>query len=409
MSRVMLLIPTASYRTPDFMAAAAKMGLDVIVASDIDQPLADMYPGRWLTLPYHDVELGAQIVARYADRFPIDAVVAVDDPGTVLAARASSELELPSNPADAVLGTRDKSMLRACLDRAGILSPPWRVVRFDDDPTQAAAEAEYPVVIKPLGLNGSRGVMRANDPTAFVRAVERLRRLLATKSAADECGELADRYLVEGYIAGTEVALEGLLSDGELHTLALFDKPDPLEGPFFEETIYVTPSRLAEERQREVAETAQASAAALGLQEGPLHAELRLNNDGAWPVDIAARTIGGLCARTLRFGAGMSLEEIVLRHAVGAPLQTLNREGRAAGVMMMPIVGRGRIREIRGLDQAAAVPLIESIEMEARVGDMLVPLPEGADYPGFIFARGDEPQAVEAALREAWSKVEFVL
>ena len=409
MSRVMLLIPTASYRTPDFMAAAAKMGLDVVVASDIDQPLADMYPGRWLTLPYHDVELGAHVVARYSDRFPLDAVVAVDDPGTVLAARASTELELACNPPAAVLGTRDKSMLRASLDKAGVLSPAWRVVRFEDDVAEVAAEIEYPVVVKPLGLNGSRGVMRANNAAAFVRAVGRLQRLLSSKGAAEECGDLADRYLVEGYIPGTEVALEGLLRDGELHTLALFDKPDPLEGPFFEETIYVTPSRLPEDRQLEVSETAQAAAAALGLREGPLHAELRLNDEGAWPVDVAARTIGGLCARTLRFGAGMSLEEIVLRHAVGAPLETLNREGRAAGVMMMPIVGRGRVREIRGLDEAAAVPLIESIEMEVRVGEMLIPLPEGADYPGFIFARGEQPEAVEAALREAWSKIEFVL
>ena len=205
------------------------------------------------------------------------------------------------------------------------------------------------------------------------------------------------------------MALEGLLRDGELHTLAVFDKPDPLEGPFFEETIYVTPSRLPQAQLDEVVETSRRAAAALGLRDGPLHAELRLNEDGAWPVDVAARTIGGLCARTLRFGAGMSLEEIVLRHAINAPLQTLNREAAAAGVMMMPIVGRGRIREIRGLDAARAVPLVESIEMEARVGDFLVPLPEGADYPGFIFARGEEPAAVEDALRAAWAEIEFVL
>ena len=182
-----------------------------------------------------------------------------------------------------------------------------------------------------------------------------------------------------------------------------------LDGPFFEETIYVTPSRLPDEDVQEVVETARRSAEALGLSDGPLHAELRLNEAGAWPVDVAARTIGGLCARTLRFGAGMSLEEIVLRHAINAPLETLNREATAAGVMMMPIVGRGRIRAIVGLDEAAAVPLIEDIEMEARVGDMLIPLPEGADYPGFIFARGEDPAEVESALREAWSKIAFVL
>ncbi len=403
----MLLIPTASYRAPDFMSAADKLGLDVVVASDVDQPLADMYPGRWLTLPYHDIERGAQAVARYADRFPLDAVVAVDDPGTILAAHASSELQLSGNSPESVVGTRDKSELRRALDANGIRSPGWQVCRFADEPPIDVLD--FPVVVKPLGLNGSRGVMRANNEASFRNAIARLRRLLGTRAAAEECGELADRYLVEGFIPGVEVAVEGLLTDGELHTLAVFDKPDPLDGPFFEETIYVTPSRLPEEQIQEVVQTARRSAEALGLHDGPLHAELRLNEKGAWPVDVAARTIGGLCARTLRFGAGMSLEEIVLRHAINAPLETLNRETRAAGVMMMPIVGRGRIKAILGLDEAAAVPLIEDIEMEARVGDMLIPLPEGADYPGFIFARGEDPAEVESALREAWSKIEFVL
>ena len=407
MSRVMLLIPTASYRAPDFMSAADKLGLDVVVASDVDQPLADMYPGRWLTLPYHDIERGAQAVARYADRFPLDAVVAVDDPGTMLAAYASAELQLTGNTPESVTGTRDKSALRHALDAHDVLSPLWQVYRFDDP--SPAPELEYPVVVKPLGLNGSRGVMRANNPRSFDQVVARLRRLLSSKSAREECGELADCYLVEGFIPGVEVALEGLLRDGELHTLAVFDKPDPLDGPYFEETIYVTPSRLSDEQLSEVVETTRRSAEALGLRDGPLHAELRLNDQGAWPVDVAARTIGGLCARTLRFGAGMSLEEIVLRHAINAPLETLNRESQAAGVMMMPIVGRGRIQAILGLDAAAAVPLVEDIEMEARVGDMLIPLPEGADYPGFIFARGDDPAEVESALREAWSKIEFIL
>ncbi len=407
MSRVMLLIPTASYRAPDFMSAADKLGLDVVVASDVDQPLADMYPGRWLTLPYHDIERGAQAVARYADRFPLDAVVAVDDPGTILAAHASAELQLTGNSPESVIGTRDKSELRRSLETHGVRSPSWRVCRFDEPPS--VGTLQFPVVIKPLGLNGSRGVMRANDAVSLERAVERLRRLLSTRTAAEECGDLADRYLIEDYIPGTEVALEGLLRDGELHTLAIFDKPDPLDGPFFEETIYVTPSRLPDEQIAEVVETSRRSAQALGLRDGPLHAELRLNDEGAWPVDVAARTIGGLCARTLRFGAGMSLEEIVLRHVINAPLETLNRESRAAGVMMMPIVGRGRIQAIHGLDAAAAVPLVEDIEMEARVGDMLIPLPDGADYPGFIFARGEHPAEVESALREAWSKIEFVL
>ena len=411
MSRVMLLIPTASWRAPDFMAAAERLGLDVVVASDIDQPLADMYPGRWLTLPYHDPQRGAQAVSRYADRFPLDAVVAVDDPGIHLAALASEALELPANRAEAVLATRDKSVLRERLAAAGVPSPAWHVARFADDfqATLAAVEERigWPVVIKPLALNGSRGVIRANDAEGLRRAIGRLQRLLAAPAVRGECGETADRFLIEGYIPGGEVALEGLLRDGELHTLALFDKPDPLDGPFFEETIYVTPSRLPEARQRLISETTQRAADALELRDGPLHAELRLNDAGAWPVDVAARTIGGLCARTLSFGAGMSLEEIVLRHAIGAPLESLNRESAASGVMMMPVPRAGVLRAVRGVAEAEAAAQIESVEIEARVGDRLVPLPEGSDYPGFIFARAETPAEVEAALREAWSRIEF--
>ena len=405
MTRVMLLIPTASWRAPDFMAAADKLGLDVVVASDIDQPLADMYPGRWLTLPYHDPERGAQAVARYADRFPLDAVVAVDDPGIHVAALASETLELPANRAESVLATRDKSVLRERLAAAGVPSPAWHIARFDDDPAATAATVEqrlgWPVVIKPLALNGSRGVIRANNANALQRAVDRLHRLLTRPTVRDECGDTADRFLIEQYIPGQEVALEGLLRGGQLHTLALFDKPDPLEGPFFEETIYVTPSRLPESQQQLISATTQRAAEALSLRDGPLHAELRLNADGAWPVDIAARTIGGLCGRTLSFGAGMSLEEIVLRHAVGAPLDSLNREAAAAGVMMIPVPRAGILRAVHGLETARAVPHIDNIEIEARPGDRLIPLPESSDYPGFIFAHADTPAAVEQALRKA--------
>lgn len=411
MTRVMLLIPTASWRAPDFMAAAERLGLDVVVASDIDQPLADMYPGRWLTLPYHDPQRGAQAVSRYADRFPLDAVLAVDDPGIHLAALASEALELPANRAEAVLATRDKSVLRERLAAAGVPSPAWHVARFADDFQAALGAVEerigWPVVIKPLALNGSRGVIRADDADALRRAIARLQRLLTAPAVRSECGETADRFLIEGYIPGGEVALEGLLRGGQLHTLALFDKPDPLDGPFFEETIYVTPSRLPAAQQQLISETTQRAADALELRDGPLHAELRLNDAGAWPVDVAARTIGGLCARTLSFGAGISLEEIVLRHAIGAPLESLNRESAASGVMMIPVPRAGLLRAVRGVEEAKAAPQIENIEIEARPGDRLIPLPEGSDYPGFIFARAKTPAEVEAALRKAWSQIEF--
>ncbi|HSD28965.1 MAG TPA: ATP-grasp domain-containing protein, partial [Vicinamibacteria bacterium] len=209
------------------------------------------------------------------------------------------------------------------------------------------------------------------------------------------------------FIPGREVALEGLLVGGELHVLALFDKPDPLDGPYFEETIYVTPSRLSPDVQLAIAAEARWAARALGLAEGPVHAELRVNDEGPWMIELAARTIGGLCSRTLRFGAGLSLEELVIRHALGIELDSLERERQPAGVMMIPIPRAGVLRAVRGREAALAVPGIEEATISAHVGQELVPLPEGSRYLGFLLARADSPEAVEEALRAAHRRLDF--
>ena len=405
--RVMLLIPTASYRATDFMEAAAKLDIEVVVGSDERSPLEDARPGRQVALSFGDPQAGADQIERFAERYPLSTIVAVDDAGTRLAAHAARRLELPHNPVAAVEATRNKALLRQRLAAAGLPSPPYRVVETAADPRAITVGLAYPVVIKPLSLSASRGVIRADSPDQLVAAFERLKRILAEAEARGECGGLGDRVLIEGYVPGIEVSLEGLLTEGRLRMLALFDKPDPLEGPFFEETIYVTPSRLPAADQRRIAATTERAAAALGLRDGPLHAELRLNDEGVFAVDIAARSIGGLCSRTLTFGTGMSLEELILRHAVGAEIPSFEREAAAAGVMMIPIPAGGTLRAVSGVAAAEAVPLIESVTMTMRPGSKVVPLPEGSEYLGFIFARGETPAAVEAALRAAHAALRF--
>ncbi len=404
----MLLIPSKSYRTPDFMKAARKLDIEVVVGSDQSNPLQERRPGRQIALSFADPDAGADQIEAFAERFPLDTIVAVDDAGTRLAARASRRLELPHNPVAAVEATRNKALLRQALAAAGLASPKWWVVAMAADPREVAQSLEFPVVIKPLALSASRGVIRADGAAEFVEAFERVRRILSEPASAVECGaELAGSVLIEGYIPGVEVSVEGLLTSGRLHTLAIFDKPDPLEGPFFEETIYVTPSRLPGEDQGRVIEAAERACAALGLRDGPIHAEIRVNEAGAYPIDIAARSIGGLCSRTLSFGAGMSLEELILRHAIGAGVPSFDREPVAAGVMMIPIPAAGRLKRVHGVKDAEAVPLIESVTISIRPGSSLVPLPEGSEYLGFIFARGDRPDAVEGALRQAHAALKF--
>jgi biotin carboxylase len=281
---------------------------------------------------------------------------------------------------------------------------PWfRQFTTADDPATIAKQVSYPCVVKPVNLNGSRGVMRADSPEELTAAIGRLGRLITAESAGPR------PLLIEGFIPGVEVALEGMLDDGRLRVLALFDKPDPLDGPFFEETIYVTPSRLPPATQLAIEAATAMAARALGLHTGPIHAELRVNDEGEWIVEIAGRSIGGLCSQVLRFGIDSSLEELIVRQATGLPLGDVGRGEKAAGVMMIPIPEAGLLREVAGVEEALTVPFIESVEITARLNYPLTPLPEGDSYLGFIFARGDTPDEVEAALRQSHSRLRFAI
>ncbi len=293
--------------------------------------------------------------------------------------------------------------------RAGLPSPGHQTLSIDDDAKEAARQVGYPCVLKPVFLSASRGVIRANDPEEFVAAFQRIARILRSPDVVERRDPAAGLLLVEDFVPGEEVALEGLLDAGELRVLALFDKPDPLEGPFFAETLYVTPSRRPPEQQGELAECVAATARALGLHHGPLHAELRINERGMWMIEIAPRSIGGLCSRTLKFGAGISLEELILRHAVGLDIEGLSRETRAAGVLMIPTPKTGILREVDGVAAAEAVKGIRGVNISIPLGQEVFPLPEGHQYLGFIFAAAETPEQVESALRKAHRRLDLVI
>jgi biotin carboxylase len=420
-TRIMLLLPTRTYRTPDFLAAADRLGVDVVVGAERRNALEALTGGGTIRVPLDDVERGVTAIEAYARERPLDAVVGVDDSSILVAAAAAERLGLPHNPPPAVALSRDKAAARAAFAAAGLPTPGFAAYPATAGPAALAAIAvgtRYPCVVKPVGRSASQGVIRANGPAELVAAFRRVAVILGcdepapgAAGASDWAPDGADgpRILVEDFIPGLEVAVEGLLRDGELEILAIFDKPDPLDGPYFEETLYVTPSRLRAAQRRLVEATAARATQALGLREGPVHAEIRLNAEGAWVLEVAARSIGGLCARTLRFGAGVSLEELILRHAAGMPSPPHRRSGRASGVLMLPIRQAGRLREVRGQAAAQSVPGIEGLSITVPRGETLVPLPEGDRYLGFLFARAATPAAVEAALREAWSRLEVIV
>lgn len=400
MPRVLLLLPTETYRAKDFLAAAERLGVDVVVGCERRQAMADAMGDRAVVVPFANLDVAVEIIAAVHARRSLDAVLAVDDQGLVVAAAASARLGLAHNPIDAVAATRDKAVLRARLAAAAVAQPDYRVVAPGQSVAAAAAQIGYPCVVKPVSRSGSQGVIRVDDSVQASAAAERVRAIVGP----------VEPILVEGFFAGAEVAVEALLVGGVLEVLAVFDKPDPLDGPFFEETIYVTPSRQPDPILAALATTVRAATTAVGLREGPVHAELRVGADGrVVAIEVAARSIGGLCARALRFGAGVSLEEIIVRHAVGAGLEGLRRETQASGVMMLPIRAAGVLEKVSGQAEALAVDGVVGVEIAISAGRAVVPLPEGDRYLGFVFARGPTPADVEVALRRAEAALDVVV
>lgn len=405
---VLLLSNTTGYQARAFVSAAEKLGVNIVFGTDRCHVLDDPWRDGALPLRFEDPAASAAKVAEYARTQTVHAVVALGDQPTSTAARVAQALGLSGHPPHAADTCRDKYRARECLRSAALQVPRFQRFSRNGNPRLLASALTFPCVLKPLTLSGSRGVIRANNAAEFVAAFERIGKLLGSPEVGVLRDPASDFIQVEDYIEGIEVAVEGLVESGRLEVLAVFDKPDPLEGPFFEETIYVTPSRLPASAQRQIGSVLQKAVNALGLCHGPLHAEMRLNSGGVWILEVAARPIGGLCARSLRFNLGMSLEELILRHALGEKVQPV-RESWASGVMMIPIPQAGFLEAVENVGAAQRTPGVEAIEITAKLRQQLVPLPEGASYLGFIFARGDSPEFVEEALRASHSKLRFVI
>jgi len=397
-ARVLLLLPSATYRAADFLDAARALGVEVVVGTDEPHALKAAMGTRSLEVPLGDPAEAARLIAAHDAVAPLDAVVAVDDAGTVVAAAAGELLGLRHNPPEAVAAARDKLAMRTRLAAAEVPQPAFAPLPADAGPEEVAAVARrvgLPCVIKPTTLSGSQGVLRADTTDEAVAVAARVRRIATAAGVAT-----ATPLLVERFVPGAEVAVEGLLVAGELRPLAVFDKPDPLDGPAFEETIYVTPSRLAPLDAAAVLAAAAGATAALGLRDGPVHAEVRVSGGRASVIEVAARTIGGLCSRALSFSTGRSLEALVIAHALDMPLGATAAVG-ASGVLMVPIPRAGVFVGVDGGVEALAVPGVTDVQFTVAPGRRVAPVPEGNRYLGFVFARDRTPERVERALRRA--------
>lgn len=400
MKKLMLLLPTTGYRNQDFLDAANSLNVALIPVANYCHKLAP----SWGLSPLQAVEFDqpqialASLLTSLGDQVP-DAVLAVDDLGLELACLLNTHFRLPGNPLSAIQIIRDKLLFRSLLRHHHFPCPDFVHLPEAMDAPEAI---QFPVVVKPRRLSGSRGVIRANNANELHAAVQRVRRINA------QADRLAHKLgiLIESFIPGEEIAVEGILRNGKLEVLAYFDKPDPMNGPYFEETLYVTPSEISDAVQQAIHRQIEKAVAVAGLVSGPIHAELRVNPEGEWLLEIAPRSIGGLCGRILRYILDITLEEFILRDTLGLTIPNkLNTS--ALGVMMIPIPRRGILRSVTGIELARATEYIVDIEITAERGQLLVPLPEGSSYLGFIFARAPTPLAVTASLRLAQAQLQF--
>lgn len=402
---MLVIAPHGSYRTAPFIDTARRHGIEILVASEGRHSVVSAY-ARGLHIDPRDQRAALAVIRQEARRRPFAGIIGTDDSTAELAARAARDLGLAHNDPRAVHIARRKDLARARLAEAGLPVPVHLRLELSQALRGPLDGLRFPAVVKPLALSASQGVIRVDDPDQLRQACVRIQAILRSRS--DLGSEERSAVLLESFIPGFEVAVEGMLYEGELELLAIFDKPDPLDGPYFEETYYLTPSRLDAATQRRLGQVIGAACAAYGLREGPVHAECRVNGQGVWILEVAPRTIGGLCARLLRFGTGHSLEELVLAHAMGVRLPSRPREG-ASGVLMIPIPKAGILRRVEGVLAAQRVPGIHELQIQIRPGHELVPLPEGASYLGFVFARGEDPAQVEAALRAAHACLNIVV
>jgi len=408
LKRLLLLCPTRTYRAEAFVHAAKRLEVELSIASEEPSALSHLHPDA---LPFFDFDRRDAAVAfarKFGERYGFAAVVPVDDQATMTAAWIAEAAGIAGSPPDAVYATMNKHITRQCMSAAGMDTPAFHLAAIDDGPGALAGTIEYPVVVKPLMLGASRGVIRADNAEGFTQAFARTAAIArASDTPPDE--EARAHVLVEEYVSGWEVAVEGLMTDGRLDVLAVFDKPDPLEGPYFPETLYVTPSRLSADTLERIASTTRAAVAALGLTQGPIHAEIRGDDHRAVLIEIAARSIGGLCSKVLRFDGGMSLEDVILLHAMGVLGEVPALEAGASGVLMMQAPREGVFEGMRGADAARGTAGVEEVIVSAHPGRHVLPLPEGFLYVGFVFSRGDDPAAVETSLRSAQSRLDVVV
>lgn len=398
----MLIAPSRSYRVASYINAARQLGYQILIVSDSEHSLVSSI-ANGITVDFQQQDSAYAIIVKSLRHQNILAVIATDDLVVTLSSRVARRLGLPHNDPEATRLTYRKDLARIRLQQQGCNVPDYSVCPFDEM-VEYSTKVSFPVVLKPLMLSGSRGVIRADNPQQFILAAKTIQRIL-TKQPCDEYE--SQHFLIEQFLKGDEIAIDGFMQDGKFILLSLFDKPEPMNGPYFEESYYITPGRQSEQLQQDIIEEVSKCCRAYGLTHGPIHAEARITEKGIFLIEMASRTIGGQCAQLIEYVLAKKLEEIIIRLLCFEPMQ-LQTNNQYAGVLMIPITQTGVLKRVEGLLQARQVKHVSNIEIHIQPGYELIPLPEGSSYLGFIFASADSFDKTWQALQQAHHLLKFI-
>lgn len=400
--RLLLISHHNSYRIASYIKAAKNLSLDVTIASQGKHSLVTEVADG-LHVNFDDTESALKEIIKENNKKPFAGILGSDDQTVELAAQAAKVLHLPHNPPEAAQYSHRKDLARAKLTLADRNVPFHCLLNLTKPIKNQIIDLPLPCVVKPLNMSASRGVIRVDNTEQLKVACERLRPILADSPNIFE----QTHILIEAYIDGIEIAYEGYLQNKKLNTITIFDKPDQLTGPYFAETIYVTPSSLDNDLQLAIKMEIEKSCKAYGLVTGSIHAECRIDkNNKVWILEIASRTIGGDCARILD-NNNYSLEEMAILLSIGKNI-TIKKSKKARAVMMIPIKQKGLLKRVEGLSLANKVKHIDSIDIIINQGHELIPLPEGNQYLGYIFSSADTSEKATEAIRMAYDILTFI-
>ncbi len=384
MKKLLLVIPENSYKSNDFVVAAEKLGIDFLIITDSEQVSSKF--SDTVIINKFDAELNKNNLKKLKD---VTHVLPVDHSALKFSGYLVDLLEVKGNKLESINLSMNKYESRKIFNSLLDIKVNNEIIKNIDD-VNTFINKNGTSVLKPIYGTASKSVLKINNVEKNKEQIEKL---------MQDCFD--QDLVIEEYIDGKEYALEGTIINSELKKIVIFDKPVEYKHPYFEESIYITPSELSSEAEKRVVSIVDKACKKIGLEDGPVHVEFKINENQIFIIEINPRMIGGLCSRCLSFGLfKVSLEEIILHAFMNNELKNIELLNNYVGVLMIPTPKSGKFISINK-EELENIPNISNVEITVPEGSDLLEPPYGDKYLGFAFSQGIDKKTVNESLLTA--------